>query len=130
MAAALLATKLKQTHPDVCVTSAGLGALVGHSADPTSKMLMDARGIDISMHRARQLSPEIVFGADLILTMSREQTEQLEQQYPGAKGRVHRIGKWDGYDIQDPFRRPKEVFEQALLLIEEGVSAWNKKLWV
>ena len=129
MAEALLAVAVQEEHPEVSVSSAGLGALVGHPADALSQELMQARGIDISAHRARQISPDIVFGSDLILTMSTEQQEQLEQQYPGVRGRVHRIGKWEGYDISDPFKRPKAAFEQALVLIEQGIDEWNRKLW-
>jgi protein-tyrosine phosphatase len=129
MAEALLAKAVHETHPEVVVSSAGLGALVGRPADPFSKKLMQAREIDISAHRARQTSPEIIFGSDLILTMTADQTKQLEQQYQGVSGRVHRIGKWEGYDIPDPFKRPQTAFEQALVLIEQGVDEWHRKLW-
>ena len=129
MAEALLAVAVQEAHPEVVVSSAGLGALVGRPADPLSQELMAARGLDISAHRARQLSPEIVFNSDLILTMSTEQTHQLEKQYAGTCGRVHRIGKWGEYDILDPFKRPKTAFEQALILIEQGIDAWHRKLW-
>ncbi len=129
MAEALLAVAVQKTHPEVVVSSAGLGALVGRSAEPFSQKLMQARGIDISAHRGRQTSPDIVFGSDLILTMTAEQQKQLEQQYPGVSGRVHRIGKWEGYDIPDPFKRPQTAFEQALVLIEQGVDEWHRKLW-
>lgn len=129
MAAALLSAAVQKAHPEVSVSSAGLGALVNHPADPFSQKLMQARGIDISGHRARQLTPEMVFSSDLIITMSTEQTQQVEQQYPEAKGRVHRIGKWDEYDITDPYKRPEAIFEQALVLIEEGINEWYRKLW-
>lgn len=129
MAEALLVNLLKDSHPEVNVSSAGLGALVNHPAAPISRELMLARGIDISSHRARQMTSEIAFDSDLILTMSSEQTKQAEREYPGVKGRVHRIGKWDEYDIADPFKRPKAAFEQALILIEQGINQWHRKLW-
>lgn len=130
IAEALLAVAVQKTHPEVVVSSAGLGALVGRPADPMSQELMTAHGIDISAHRARQISPELVFNSDLILTMSTEQTRQLEQQYPGACGRVHRLGKWGEYDIPDPYKRPKTAFEQAFILIEQGINEWHRKLWM
>ncbi|MDF1827340.1 MAG: low molecular weight phosphotyrosine protein phosphatase [Legionellaceae bacterium] len=130
IAEALLAVAVQKKHPEVVVSSAGLGALVGRPADPMSQELMTARGIDISAHRARQISPELVFNSDLILTMSTEQTRQLEQHYPGACGRVHRLGKWGEYDIPDPFKRPKTAFEQAFILIEQGINEWHRKLWM
>jgi len=129
MAEALLKKALAKEHPEVSVTSAGLGALIDHPADANSLKLMQAQDIDISAHRARQITPELVFGSDLILTMSTEQTEQVEKQFPSAKGRVHRIGKWGEYNIVDPFKRPEAIFKQALTLIEQGIDDWHKKLW-
>ena len=129
MGEALLASKLQRSHPDAVVHSAGLGALVGIPADPVAYTFMKARNIDISAHRARQTSSEILFASDLILTMTTDQQQQLEQQYPGTRGRVHRLGKWGSYDVPDPFQRPEAIFEQALMLIDQGVDEWYRKLW-
>ncbi len=126
---ALLAVKLKSKYPTAKVSSAGLAALVDHPADPTSVALMSARGVDISAHRARQATPEIFFGSDLVLTMTTDQQEQIEQQYTSMRGRVHRIGKWGGFDVPDPFRRPQIIFEQALSLIEQGIEEWYERVW-
>ena len=54
---------------DMQVSSAGLGALVNHPADPFSVELMDEIGIDITQHRARQITPQIVAESELIITM-------------------------------------------------------------
>ena len=126
---ALFAHEFKRGQQATTVSSAGLGALVNKPADPVAQELMLQRGIDISAHKARQLSADILFSSDLILTMTADQQAQIEAQYPSARGRVHRIGKWDNYDVPDPYQRPKIVFEQALLLIEQGVSEWYRKLW-
>ena len=126
---ALLSFKLQSTHPGILVKSAGLGALVDHPADSMAQTLMQARGIDISNHRSRQASPEIIFASELILTMTSDQQQTIEQQYPSTKGRVHRIGKWGQYDVLDPYKRPQAVFEQALILIDQGVNDWYKKIW-
>ena len=114
---------------DITVTSAGLGALVDYPADATGQALMMQKGIDMSGHRARQISQDILFGSELIITMSTDQQKQVEFNYPGTCGRVHRLGKWGGYDVPDPFQRPTLVFEQALALIEQGVDEWYRKLW-
>ena len=126
---ALLSFKLNGLYPNVSVSSAGLGAMVDWPADPIAQSLMDERGIDISAHRARQVTPDILFGSELVLTMSTEQQEQIEQQYPSMRGRVHRLGKWGCYDIPDPYKRPKAVFDQSLILIEQGVDEWYRTLW-
>lgn len=126
---ALLAFKLKDTYPNVSVSSAGISAMVNHPADPIAQSLMQARNIDISCHRARQASSEILFASELILTMTTDQQEKIEQKYPSTRGRVHRLGKWGGYDVPDPYQRPAAIFEQALMLIDQGVDEWHRKLW-
>ena len=103
--------------------------MVEHPADSTVLALMNEKGIDLSSHRARQVTESMAYSSDLILTMSAEQTEQMQARYPSVCGRVHRIGKWGGYDIPDPYKRPKAVFEQALALIEDGIETWYRTLW-
>lgn len=125
----LFAEKFKEHSLTSSVSSAGLGAMVNHPADTVAQELMTLRGLDISAHRARQLTPEIVFGSELILTMTADQQDQIELEYPSARGRVHRLGKWESYDVPDPYQRPRIVFEQALALIDQGVDEWCRKLW-
>ena len=129
IAEALFADRFKQASLDTVTSSAGLAALVAKPADTVGQALMLERGLDISNHRARQISPEILFGSDLILTMTTAQQKQVELKYPSTCGRVHRLGKWGCYDVPDPFQRPKLVFEQALALIEQGVDEWYRTLW-
>ena len=127
IAQALFAERL--ANRSVVVHSAGLGALVNAPADPISQELLLAHNIDISSHRARQITSEIAYASDLILTMSTEQQQQVESKFPSLRGRVHRIGKWGEFDVPDPFKRPKEIFEQAFHLIEQGVDEWYRTLW-
>ena len=130
IAEALFTARFKQDKlSSMSVSSAGIGALVNRAADAVGQDLMLEKGIDISSHRARQVSQEILFGSELILTMTTDQQKQVEFNYPGTCGRVHRLGKWGGYDVPDPFQRPKLVFEQALAMIDQGVDEWYRKLW-
>lgn len=129
MARALFAEKLKNQSPAVQTSSAGLAALVDWPADPMVCELLREKQIDVSAHRARQATQAILFDSDLILTMSSGEQNQIETTYPSIRGRVHRLGKWGGYDIPDPFQRPRSAFEQTLVLIEQAVDDWCKTLW-
>lgn len=128
MAEALFIHHFEKMGQQVSVQSAGLGALVGYPADPIAQSLLLERDIDISEHRARQLTPEMLFEADLVLTMDLEQQRVIEKQNPSIRGRVHRLGTWNGYDVVDPYRRPRSAFEQSLVLIEESVGSWCAKM--
>ena len=110
------------------VFSAGLGALVNHPADPFSVELMDEIGIDISQHRARQITSRIVAESELIITMESWQQRKVEEQYPFARGRVFTIGKWSNSEIADPYKKPREAFEAAFKGIQEGYTEWLEYL--
>lgn len=110
------------------IRSAGLGALVGHPSDPKAIQLMMEKGIDISDHRARQLNQEMIRKSDLILVMELDQKNTIEEIEPTARGKVFRLGEWGGFDIPDPYQKEIHVFEKTLILIEQGVSQWIKKL--
>lgn len=129
MAEALLRERLKEIDPLISVSSAGLAALVNERADCLAQELMLERGLNISNHRARQATQQILFNSDLILTMEAGHQEQIHTMLPAIRGRVHTLGKWSDFDIPDPYQKPKGAFEQALVLIEQGIAEWQEKLW-
>ncbi len=124
MAEVMLAAAL----PSCEVSSAGLGALVGDPAHPTSIELMSKRGLDLRGHIARQLDESIVNGSDMVLTMEKAHTDYITSQWPQARGRVFRWGHWEAFDIPDPYRRGEQAFEDALALIDTGLKQWADKL--
>lgn len=127
MAEALLKSALRgQT--DFSVESAGLGALVGHPADDYALELMAEAGEDISEHRARQIHPDMVRDADLVLVMESGHKRTMDSVEPTARGKVHRLGQWQDKEIGDPYRQPKEAFADALVDIQAGVTAWVERI--
>ena len=111
------------------VTSAGLAALAGRPADPLAVALLAERGVDISAHRARQLTPELVAGADLVIVMETAQQQAIERLSAASRGRVHRLGRFGGFDVEDPYRRPRDAFERALAQIERGLDDFDRAFW-
>lgn len=128
MAEGLLRARLEQLGHG-SVTSAGIAALVGRPAEPHAVAALARRGIDISGHRARQLTPELLSAADVVLVMEDAQRVHLERLSASARGRVHRIGRAGGYDVPDPYRGPPEAFEEALALIERGLGDMERVFW-
>lgn len=114
----------------VSVSSAGLGALVGQGADPHALTLMAERGLDLSAHRARQLSASLVGRNELILVMTQRQKDALEREFPSARGRVFRLCHWQqpAQDVADPYQQDRAAFEQALHRIDLGVADWCARL--
>ena len=127
MAEALLRRELRG-QDGFTVESAGLGALVGHPASEHSVALMDELGLDISAHRARQIHPDMVSAADLVLVMEAGHRRALDDADPTARGKVHRLGEWQDRDIADPYRRERVAYEDALRDIQAGVASWVEKI--
>ena len=113
---------------DCVVSSAGLGALVGHPPDAKACQLMMEKGIDISGYRACQLNKEMIRKADLILVMESSHKSAIEKIEPCAKGKVFRLGNWGEFDIPDPYQQNLSAFVKSFNLIERGVSEWLIKL--
>ncbi len=111
------------------VESAGITALVGRPADPLAVELLAERGIDVSGHRARQLTPEMIASADLVLVMEAAQQQEIERLSKAARGRVHRLGRFGGFDVEDPYRFPRAAFERALRQIERGLDDFDRAIW-
>jgi protein-tyrosine phosphatase len=127
MAEALLRDALREQQ-DIIVESAGLGALVDHPASEHAVTLMRDRGLDISHHRARQITPDMVHAADLVLVMEAGHKRAIDANEPSARAKIYRLGEWQERDIKDPYRKSLEAFEAALADIDEGVAEWAKRI--
>ena len=127
MAEALLRRELRG-QDGITVDSAGLGALVGHSASEYSVELMADIGEDITGHRAKQIHPDMVSEADLVLVMEAGHRRAIDDADPTARGKVYRLGEWQDKDIRDPYRKPKEAYADALVDIQAGVASWVDRI--
>lgn len=127
MAEVLLKSALRG-QDGITVESAGLGALVGYPADDYALELMQEMGEDVSSHRARQIHPDMVTDADLVLVMEARHKRAIDDADPTARGKVHRLGEWQDRDIDDPYRQDKAAFAEALEEIQEGVASWVEKM--
>lgn len=115
--------------PGKTVRSAGVAALIGAPADPTAVELMAENGHDISGHIAQQATLALMSAMDVVLTLDQTHSDWINRTYPQLRGRVHKLLKWrQDADVMDPYRRPREAFEQAYRDIDEGVADWVKRL--
>jgi protein-tyrosine phosphatase len=120
MAEGLLARAL----PDYEVRSAGISALIGRPAEGFAVQLMAEMEIDITEHRAQQISSQLVGWADLILVMDQEQKKYVETQYVASRGKVFRIGEATKNEVPDPYRQSLDRFRNSLGVIKDGVEFW------
>ena len=77
---------------NVTVSSAGVAADEISSASEGALLIAMEHGLDLSRHRARQVTPALIDSADIILTMSPSHLLAIEGQ--GAQGRSHLLSAY------------------------------------
>jgi len=117
MAEAMLRNALTEAGVQgVTVESAGIGAWEGAPVSEGAYLVLLERGMDLSSHRARLLTPELVEQADLILTMGRIQLGKVRELGGGA--RAYLLGEYAGSgteeaEIADPYGGELDQYRQT-----------------
>ena len=130
MAEGILREMARQTEREIRVSSAGLCA-DGAPVSSHAAAALAEKGIDISGHRARQLTPDMVRSADLILTMTGAHRQMLAAALPDAADKVFTLAQWAGEegDVLDPFGGSLEQYracrDQIWELLRKG---WERNL--
>jgi len=105
---------------DLSVTSAGTNASDNVPATDEALLVGIERDIDLTGHRARKLTPEIVSEADLIFVMTPGHLEQVKQL--GGRGKVHVIDEYASgivnQGITDPYGGDLEAYRQTADVLE------------
>lgn len=124
----LLRQRIERAGKRVEARSAGIGALVNHPAEEATRTMMNARGVDLSAHRASQLTPERLRWAELVLVMEKHHRDAVLAMDPTARGKTFLLGHWTKTEIPDPYRRGDAAHAEALQLIDEALDPWVSKL--
>jgi protein-tyrosine-phosphatase len=117
LAEAMLRRKLAERGVDgVTVESAGTGAWDGAPASEGAYLVALEHGLDLSAHRARLLTRELVGNVDLVLTMARHHRARVEQL--GSDVAVHLLGEYAGRtgaeaEVRDPFGGDLEGYRET-----------------
>ena len=101
----------KRSIDTISVSSAGVAAFPDDLASDCAEQVLDERGIDMSGHRARHLTSEIIEEADIILTMMCSHRDLIVHRVPKAENKTYvlkpyalRIGaEKNDADIRDPY---------------------------
>ncbi len=129
LAAALLERALQERGLDVKVTSAGTGAWDSAPASEGAYLVGLERGLDLSGHRARLLTRELVEQSDLILTMARHHRARVDEL--GGEGRVFVLGEYanrGGDEVSDPFGGDLDVYRDTCQELEALTAAVAERL--
>ncbi|EGA68799.1 phosphotyrosine-protein phosphatase [Vibrio sinaloensis DSM 21326] len=119
--------------PTRSVNSAGIvvekSKLSGSKAAIYSIEVAAEHDIDITEHRARQLTQEMCVDADLILVMDQDQIERVASISPTSRSKTLLLGQWSGEgEIDDPYQKEKRAFQLAYQSIHKATEAWARRL--
>ena len=121
-------------NPDSCFTahSAGLAADAGRPATPQAiAVLQELYGLDLSDHRARGVTADLLDQASLVLTMTSPQQQVLHQAVPDLAGKIMTLAEaagLDDCDVLDPYGGDAGHYQQTASELAELVCLFSGRL--
>jgi len=118
MAEALFRARLQTTKQDWRswrIESAGVWAESGQPASLEAQQTMQRRGLDISQHRSRHVTAQILEGFQLILTMEPGHKEGLQVEFPAIASHIYLLSEMNGefVTIRDPYGSSVQDYEAS-----------------
>lgn len=116
---------LTKDRSDFSVTSAGTGAFSGQPASRHSVTLAREHGLDISQHRSRAVTIELVEQATHIFTLGRGHLASLLSEFPEADEKTYLVSEFTpddrlrGRDIADPFGGDLDEYREMMQHLEK-----------
>lgn len=108
------------------VVSAGVFASGARPATPEAILAAKERDADISRHRSRKLTTELINSADMIFCMTDFHVDEVRRLAPSASGKVERLDRANTPDPigggADIYRRTAERIERALQVVLRKVQ--------
>ncbi len=117
----------------VSLGSAGTGAWDGAPVSEGAYLVALEHGLDLSAHRARLLTRELVEPADLVLTMARHHRARVEEL--GGAGKTFLLSEYAGHgrasgppaaEVSDPFGGQlegyRETYDELVELLDQVVT--------
>jgi len=112
------------------VSSAGMEAWDGEQASAHTLEVLKEQKLDISGHRSRRISAELLAEADWIIPMTLAQEERLRRLFPQFLPKIRFLGDWGEHkrEVRDPWGGSLDAYRQTALEIRELLSALKDRL--
>lgn len=110
---------------DFILASAGTGAFSGQPASRNSVTLARERGLDLSQHRSRAVTIDLVESATHIFAMGRSHLMALLDEFPEAEEKAYLLTEFTaedrlrGRDIADPFGGDLEDYREMMQHLDQ-----------
>ena len=106
--------------------SAGLDAKAGSPINPQAADALTRLGYNPTEHSSTLVSTEAVEEADVILTFTQDQKNELGQRFPMAIRKLFTISEYangeQGQDVLDPYGKSDEVYKDTAETINSLVE--------
>lgn len=112
------------------VGSAGTWAIEGLPAMDEVLEIMSRRGVDLSRHRARRVSRQLLSVARLVLVMEPGQQEAIQGEFPDLTGAVFLLSEMSGVwqPVADPVGGALKDYEETAIELEDLVTAGMERI--
>lgn len=110
---------LVKDRPDYEVLSAGLSASSGDLASHYTEELMREMGHDLSRHRSRRVTPELLDRVTHIVAMGMHHIEAIEAMFPEAAHKTYLVSEFSpddllrDRDVTDPFGGSRDDYAET-----------------
>jgi len=132
MAAAILRRRIAELglEDQIAVLSAGVWAEEGYAASKNAIATLAARGMDLTEHRSRLLTPTLLGEADLVLVMEEAHRRSLFHLAPQHLSKVYLLTEMSGKhaDVADPYGGPIEGYARTADELERLIDAGMSKI--
>ncbi|MFA5089951.1 MAG: L-threonylcarbamoyladenylate synthase [Candidatus Omnitrophota bacterium] len=128
MAEALLKKRLKEKgRKGIEVLSAGIMLADGFGATAEAREVLMQEGLDVSGHRSKRVTAEMLKKSDLILVMEHVHEEHILKIAPGVKNRLFLLKEFakiedNNLDITDPIGYEADFYAQVFGVIKEAIE--------
>ncbi|UCD57457.1 MAG: low molecular weight phosphotyrosine protein phosphatase [Candidatus Hydrogenedentota bacterium] len=129
IAEGILKKKLAEREIDsISVSSAGTFALAGRPVAELALKVAAERGVDLSGHRSRHLTTEMLGNADILIGMERDHIIEANAILKDSTGKYRLLSDFGpphvrGEDIEDPYGAPLHYLVSTYEEIEKCVDA-------
>jgi protein-tyrosine phosphatase len=117
----------------VTVRSAGLETTPGKPAHAEAKAVALQHELSLEGHATTQVHRELLDQSDLIVVMEIWQKDRIRRLYPGSKGKVVLLGRFDSVgrlEIADPYCGTREDFHSCFKQVSRCCDVLAARLGV
>jgi protein-tyrosine-phosphatase len=111
---------------DYKVVSAGVSAFPGDPPSRNSVKALKKVGLDLTDHRSRPLSGQLIEISDLILTMTSGHADIIRMRHPDLAAGVYRFREWiakGSKEVPDPFGGPLDIYLETRDSLAEAIPS-------